>query len=209
MMAPLDALLGWDEDSTAEAYAAFTRDFPMYAATSRDLAGCAELTGGCLVVDLCGGTGPAQEEAAARRPRLPAHPHRRARQHRQVPVAHSCSCCPHRSGPATPGRATRRSNASPWASAPAGPHLRRTGPPSTVPLRRPGSSRCARPPRASRRSGRPSARHNCRGSRCAPPPAYSASRATPSAPTSAPAAHPGARVRHHLRATTSASGHVR
>ena len=57
MMAPLDALLGWDEDSTAEAYAAFTRDFPMYAATSRDLAGCAELTGGCLVVDLCGGTG--------------------------------------------------------------------------------------------------------------------------------------------------------
>ncbi len=28
MMAPLDALLGWDEDSTAEAYAAFTRDFP-------------------------------------------------------------------------------------------------------------------------------------------------------------------------------------
>ena len=67
-----------------------------------------------------------------------------------------------------------------------------------APRRRPGSSRCARPPRASRRSGRPSARHNCRGSRCAPPPAYWASPATPSAPTSAPAAHPDARVRHHL-----------
>ncbi|GAB3448707.1 class I SAM-dependent methyltransferase [Actinophytocola sediminis] len=56
-MAPLDALLGWDEDTTAEAYAAFTRDFPMYAATSRDLARRAEFTDGCMVVDLCGGAG--------------------------------------------------------------------------------------------------------------------------------------------------------
>ena len=71
------------------------------------------------------------------------------------------------------------------------------GPPSTVPHRRPGSSRCARPPRASRRSGRPSARHNCRGSRCAPPPACWASPATRSAAMCSPAAHPDARVRHH------------
>ncbi|TKG59136.1 class I SAM-dependent methyltransferase [Prauserella endophytica] len=60
-MAPLDALLGWDEDTTAEAYAAFTRDFPMYAATSRDLARRAELTDGRLVVDLCGGAGATAE----------------------------------------------------------------------------------------------------------------------------------------------------
>jgi SAM-dependent methyltransferase len=56
-MAPLDAVLGWDEDTTAEAYAAFTRDCPMYAATSRDLARRADLTGSSLVVDLCGGAG--------------------------------------------------------------------------------------------------------------------------------------------------------
>jgi SAM-dependent methyltransferase len=60
-MAPLDALLGWDEDTTAEAYAAFTRDFPMYAATSQDLAHRAELTDGSLVVDLCGGAGATAE----------------------------------------------------------------------------------------------------------------------------------------------------
>ncbi|UJW32658.1 class I SAM-dependent methyltransferase [Saccharothrix sp. AJ9571] len=60
-MAPLDALLGWDEDTTAEAYAAFTRDFPMYAATSRDLARRAELTDGRRVVDLCGGAGATAE----------------------------------------------------------------------------------------------------------------------------------------------------
>ena len=72
------------------------------------------------------------------------------------------------------------------------------GTPSTAPRRGPGSSRCARPPRASRRSGRPSARHNCRGSRCAPPPACSASPATRSAAMCSPAAHPDARVRHHL-----------
>ena len=98
-----------------------------------------------------------------------------------------------------------RSSASLWASAPGWPRPtsrsflpRRMGPPPTVPHRRPGSSRCARPPRASRRSGRPSARHNCRGSRCAPPPACSASPATRSAAMCSPAAHPDARVRHHL-----------
>ena len=114
------------------------------------------------------------------------------------------ACC---ASAAPSWRATRRSSASPPGSAPGWPRPAgwsflppRTGRLSTAPLRRPGSSRCARPPRASRRAGRPSARHNCRGSRCVPPPACWASPATPSAPTSAPAAHPGARVRHHLRA---------
>ena len=60
-MAPLDAVLGWDEDTTAEAYAAFTRDFPMYGATSRDLAHRAGLAGSSLVVDLCGGAGATAE----------------------------------------------------------------------------------------------------------------------------------------------------
>jgi SAM-dependent methyltransferase len=60
-MAPLDAVLGWDEDTTAEAYAAFTRDFPMYAATSRDLAHRACLADSSLVVDLCGGAGATAE----------------------------------------------------------------------------------------------------------------------------------------------------
>jgi SAM-dependent methyltransferase len=56
-MAPLDAVLGWDEDTTAEAYAAFTRDYPMYTATSRDLARRANLTDSHLAIDLCGGAG--------------------------------------------------------------------------------------------------------------------------------------------------------
>lgn len=60
-MAPLDALLGWDEDTTAEAYAAFTRDFPMYATTSRDLARRAGLADSRLVLDLCGGAGATAE----------------------------------------------------------------------------------------------------------------------------------------------------
>jgi SAM-dependent methyltransferase len=60
-MAPPDAVLGWDKDTTAEAYAAFTRDFPMYRATSQDLARRADLTGGRLVVDLCGGVGATAE----------------------------------------------------------------------------------------------------------------------------------------------------
>ncbi|GIH73326.1 class I SAM-dependent methyltransferase [Sphaerimonospora thailandensis] len=64
-MAPQDALLGWDEDTTAEAYAAFTRDFPMYGATSRDLARRAHLTDSRLVVDLCGGAGATAEAILA------------------------------------------------------------------------------------------------------------------------------------------------
>lgn len=60
-MAPHDAVLGWDEDSTAEAYAAFTQDFPMYRDTSRDLAQRARLTDSRLVIDLCGGAGATAE----------------------------------------------------------------------------------------------------------------------------------------------------
>ncbi|MFG2640390.1 class I SAM-dependent methyltransferase [Streptomyces sp. NPDC048370] len=56
-MAPQDAVLGWDEDANAEAYDAFTRTHPMYAATSRDLARRADLADARLVVDLCGGAG--------------------------------------------------------------------------------------------------------------------------------------------------------
>lgn len=52
-----DALTGWDEEATAEAYAAFARDWPMYSDTSHDLARRARLTDSRLVVDLCGGTG--------------------------------------------------------------------------------------------------------------------------------------------------------
>ncbi|WP_326644653.1 class I SAM-dependent methyltransferase [Streptosporangium sp. NBC_01755] len=64
-MAPHDALTGWNEDTTAEAYAAFTRDFPMYGATSRDLARRAHLAGSRLVVDLCGGAGATAEAILA------------------------------------------------------------------------------------------------------------------------------------------------
>lgn len=55
-MAPQDAILGWDEDSNAEAYNAFTRAHPMYDATSRDLARRGHLADASLVVDLCGGS---------------------------------------------------------------------------------------------------------------------------------------------------------
>jgi SAM-dependent methyltransferase len=60
-MAPLDAVLGWNQDTTADAYAAFTRRFPMYGATSRDLARRADLAGSRLVVDLCSGAGATAE----------------------------------------------------------------------------------------------------------------------------------------------------
>jgi SAM-dependent methyltransferase len=56
-MRPPDALVGWDDEMNAELYASFTRDFPMYANTSRDLAIRADLSGKELAVDLCGGTG--------------------------------------------------------------------------------------------------------------------------------------------------------
>ncbi|MGC5006378.1 class I SAM-dependent methyltransferase [Streptomyces sp. NBC_01762] len=56
-MAPQDAILGWDEDTNAEAYNAFTRAHPMYDATSRDLARRGQLANASLVVDLCGGAG--------------------------------------------------------------------------------------------------------------------------------------------------------
>jgi SAM-dependent methyltransferase len=67
-LAPLDALLGWDEDTTAEAYTAFTRAFPMYRDTSRDLARRAHLADSRLVVDLCGGTGATAEAILALAP---------------------------------------------------------------------------------------------------------------------------------------------
>ncbi|MET8590510.1 class I SAM-dependent methyltransferase [Streptomyces sp. NPDC005078] len=56
-MAPQDAILGWDEDTNAEAYNAFSRAHPMYDATSRDLARRGQLANASLVVDLCGGAG--------------------------------------------------------------------------------------------------------------------------------------------------------
>lgn len=64
-MAPQDAVLGWDEEATAAAYAAFTRAFPMYAATSRDLARRARLGDCRLIVDLCGGAGATAEAILA------------------------------------------------------------------------------------------------------------------------------------------------
>ena len=67
-MAPYDALVGWDEDTTAESYAAFTRAFPMYSASSRDLASRAHLTDSRLIVDLCGGTGATAEAILAMAP---------------------------------------------------------------------------------------------------------------------------------------------
>ncbi|MFI9019051.1 class I SAM-dependent methyltransferase [Streptomyces griseus] len=56
-MAPQDALLGWDDLANAEAYEAFTRSFPMYDTTSRDLARRAHLDNAEVAVDLCGGAG--------------------------------------------------------------------------------------------------------------------------------------------------------
>ncbi|MFD8589869.1 class I SAM-dependent methyltransferase [Streptomyces sp. NPDC059637] len=58
---PQDALTGWDDEMIAKAYAAFARAFPMYSASSRDLAVRARLAGSRVVVDLCGGTGATAE----------------------------------------------------------------------------------------------------------------------------------------------------
>ncbi|WP_405728719.1 class I SAM-dependent methyltransferase [Streptomyces sp. NBC_00028] len=68
-MAPQDAVLGWDDDTTAEVYAAFTRAFPMYGATSRDLAHRAALSDADLVIDLCGGAGATAHAILERVPR--------------------------------------------------------------------------------------------------------------------------------------------
>ncbi|MGH3943414.1 MAG: class I SAM-dependent methyltransferase [Pseudonocardiaceae bacterium] len=56
-MRPSDAIAGWDDDLNAELYLRFTRDYPMYADTSRDLAARADVSDKQVVVDLCGGTG--------------------------------------------------------------------------------------------------------------------------------------------------------
>ncbi|GGR81100.1 hypothetical protein GCM10010269_20320 [Streptomyces humidus] len=63
-----DALTGWDDDITAETYAAFTRAYPMYSASSRDLAARADLTRSRVIVDLCGGTGTTAEAILALAP---------------------------------------------------------------------------------------------------------------------------------------------
>lgn len=67
-MAPHDAVLGWDEDATAEAYATFTRNHPMYRATSCDLAQRAHLADSALIIDLCGGAGDTAREILALAP---------------------------------------------------------------------------------------------------------------------------------------------
>ncbi|MGQ0779201.1 MAG: class I SAM-dependent methyltransferase [Pseudonocardiales bacterium] len=56
-MRPPDAIAGWEDALNAELYARFTRDYPMYTDTSRDLAARADLSDKQVVVDLCGGTG--------------------------------------------------------------------------------------------------------------------------------------------------------
>ncbi|MEU5958226.1 class I SAM-dependent methyltransferase [Streptomyces sp. NPDC047525] len=63
-----DALTGWDDDTTAETYAAFTRAYPMYSASSRDLAARAGLPRSRVIVDLCGGTGTTAEAILALAP---------------------------------------------------------------------------------------------------------------------------------------------
>lgn len=63
-----DALTSWDDDTTAETYAAFTRAYPMYSASSRDLAARAGLTRSRVIVDLCGGTGTTAEAILALAP---------------------------------------------------------------------------------------------------------------------------------------------
>ncbi len=63
-----DALTGWDDETTAEAYATFARTYPMYSASSRNLAARARLTDSRTVVDLCGGTGTTAEAILALAP---------------------------------------------------------------------------------------------------------------------------------------------
>jgi SAM-dependent methyltransferase len=56
-MRPPDAITGWDDAENAELYEAFSRDFPLYEQTSRDLTKRADLDPDGTVLDLCGGTG--------------------------------------------------------------------------------------------------------------------------------------------------------
>ncbi len=69
-MTPPDALTGWDDEDNAEMYDRFTREFPFYTQTSRDLAARADLGSKELAVDLCGGTGAT---AAVILDAMPAH----------------------------------------------------------------------------------------------------------------------------------------
>lgn len=55
----------WDDAETARSYAEFSRTFPMYVETSRDVVATADFTGDAIVVDLCCGTGVTAEAALA------------------------------------------------------------------------------------------------------------------------------------------------
>ena len=55
----------WEDEETARKYAAFSRTFPMYEETSRDVVAAAGLAGDATVVDLCCGTGVTTEAALA------------------------------------------------------------------------------------------------------------------------------------------------
>jgi SAM-dependent methyltransferase len=55
----------WDDAENAALYAAYTREFPMYADTSRDLVRMAGLRPDATVIDLCCGTGATSEQILA------------------------------------------------------------------------------------------------------------------------------------------------
>ncbi|MCY0935967.1 class I SAM-dependent methyltransferase [Streptomyces sp. H34-S4] len=63
-----DALTGWNDETSAAAYAEFAGAFPMYSASSRDLAVRANLTHSRMIIDLCGGTGTTAEAILALAP---------------------------------------------------------------------------------------------------------------------------------------------
>lgn len=49
--------VSWDDPENARRYAEFTRHYPMYRDTSRDLVAAAQISPGATVLDLCCGTG--------------------------------------------------------------------------------------------------------------------------------------------------------
>lgn len=58
----------WSDRDVAIAYRQFAENFPMYAATSRDVVARAELSAARLVVDLCSGTGQTTKAILAELP---------------------------------------------------------------------------------------------------------------------------------------------
>lgn len=60
-----DTSTQWEDAETARKYAEFSRTFPMYEETSRDVVASAGLSGDATVVDLCCGTGVTTEAALA------------------------------------------------------------------------------------------------------------------------------------------------